>query len=1238
MRIAIDMQGAQSESRFRGIGRYSTELVKALIEGNPKDEFILVLNGAFLRTVEPIKEEFRPFNSNTTTVTWFPPTDVVGECFSPSDWRREVAERAREFFIAECEPDLLLITSLFEGYTDPAVITIRKYRPEIVTATIFYDLIPLLNPDIYLDPHPVFKAAYLERIEQLKSSTLIVAISASAEKEAVEELGMDYPFSVNISAGCNDIFKEIDVEPSQHEALKKKFSIKGEFILYTGGSDGRKNLNRLIEAYALLPETTRQSYQLILAGKMPEDNVAAFKSLSKKRGLTAEEVIWTGYVSDGEMVYLYNTCRCFVLPSIHEGFGLPALEALMCGALVIGSKATSIPEVIGYEEALFDPYDVNDIMTKLKSALTDEDFRRRVMEGTLPQKSIFSWKASARKTREIFEALGNPTKTFEAHTSRAMRIMDLIQATRASLPQHDYDAGIDVSEGLSHLLNTTPRRQLFIDISELIQSEHKTGVQRVVRSSLKHLLASPPLGFSIEPVFATSHHGYRYAPPLINGGVPPSATSQKEAKDIIYQAGDLFLAMDMQHYVQLKEKAFYHQMMESQVKVFFFIYDLLPLQFPTYFPDPSLPELHERWLEMIATLDGAICISKSVADEFNGFIKQKGLTPKRDFTNTFIHLGCDIQEKNEVLELNGEEKDFLARLEKRPTFLCVGTIEPRKCQDQILHAFNQLWEEKQDINLVFVGAEGWGHSDLIQSIDHHPEAGTRLFWQKKASDPLLSGIYSAASCLIFASLNEGFGLPIVEASRYGLELILRKTPIFQEVAGDHAFYFEGLEASDLKKAVLQWIDLKNHNAQPQSSDMPRFTWEESTEALKRVLRGMPGAKHQLLIDISALVIHDAGTGIQRVVKNLVDYFLLNPPKGYRIELVYATVSEGYRYARAYRAKKYAEVHETMDDLIEVSPGDIFFGLDMNPDVQPLHADYYQKIRASGVTTCFMIYDLLCHEMPQYFEPAVVETYHQWLDVATSGDAVICISQSVVSSVERWMSESPEVKNPTLSIHWAHLGAEPLQAKTDWERSEKTIDPLPHNQHPTFLMVGTMEPRKGHEQALDAFEILWQKGLKVNLVIMGKRGWLTQSLSKRLEAHQEFNRQLYWFEQADDRMLGKAYSSADCLLAASFGEGFGLPLIEAASFGLPIIARDLPVFHEVAGDYATYFEGQDGRDIALAIEAWLKTSPHDPSRHSGKIIINTWAMCGQKIGGLLTSLVDKPYPSMGIEQSDTDARH
>ena len=277
-------------------------------------------------------------------------------------------------------------------------------------------------------------------------------------------------------------------------------------------------------------------------------------------------------------------------------------------------------------------------------------------------------------------------------------------------------------------------------------------------------------------------------------------------------------------------------------------------------------------------------------------------------------------------------------------------------------------------------------------------------------------------------------------------------------------------------------------------------------------------------------------------------------------------------------------------------------------------------------------------MPYYFEPAVVKTYHQWLDVATSGDAVICISQSVVSSLKRWISQSPEFKNPTLSIDWAHLGAEPFQAKTDWEPSKEVIDPLPQNQNPTFLMVGTMEPRKGHEQALDAFEILWEKGLKVNLVIMGKRGWLTQSLSKRLEAHQEFNRQLYWFEQADDRMLGKAYSSADCLLAASFGEGFGLPLIEAASFCVPILARDLPVFHEVAGDYATYFEGQDEEDMASAIEAWLKTSPDDPSRDSGKITINTWAMCGQKIGGLLTSLVERHYPSMGIEQSNTDARH
>ena len=94
---------------------------------------------------------------------------------------------------------------------------------------------------------------------------------------------------------------------------------------------------------------------------MPDGNRIELLACLEKAGLNFEDYIFTGYISDAELVTLYNKCTLFVMPSLKEGFGLPALEAIQCGAPVIGSNCSSIPEVIGYKEALFDPYDINDI-------------------------------------------------------------------------------------------------------------------------------------------------------------------------------------------------------------------------------------------------------------------------------------------------------------------------------------------------------------------------------------------------------------------------------------------------------------------------------------------------------------------------------------------------------------------------------------------------------------------------------------------------------------------------------------------------------------------------------------------------------------------------------------------------------------------------------------------------------------------------------------------------------------
>ncbi|OIQ69685.1 GDP-mannose-dependent alpha-(1-2)-phosphatidylinositol mannosyltransferase [mine drainage metagenome] len=142
------------------------------------------------------------------------------------------------------------------------------------------------------------------------------------------------------------------------------------------------------------------------------------------------------------------------------------------------------------------------------------------------------------------------------------------------------------------------------------------------------------------------------------------------------------------------------------------------------------------------------------------------------------------------------------------------------------------------------------------------------------------------------------------------------------------------------------------------------------------------------------------------------------------------------------------------------------------------------------------------------------------------------------------------------------------------------------------MVGTIEPRKGHAQTLAAFELLWAQGMDVNLVIVGKQGWLVDQLVDKLRQHPELNRHLFWLEGISDEYLEKIYAASTCLIAASEGEGFGLPLIEAAQHKKPIIARELPVFREVAGEHAFYFNGLTSKDLADAISAWLTLSQSD----------------------------------------------
>ncbi len=841
MRIVIDMQGAQTESRFRGIGRYTLSLAQAIVRNRGEHEILLALNGLLPDTIEPIRAAFDGLLPQTNIHVWHAP-GPVRECEPGNDWRRKVAERIREAFFVSLRPDVVHVLSLFEGYVDDAVTSIGVFAPQIPTVVTLYDLIPLLNPETHLKPNSAYAGYYQRKIQHLKRANQWLAISESAANEGREALALPADAVVNISTACDAVFRRMEIAETEKQKLLSRFSITLPFILYSGGADARKNLHRLIRAYACLPKLLRDAHQLVLAGKLPSGEVAELRQAAKSAGIREGQLLFTGHITDEELVQFYNLCTLFVLPSLHEGFALPALEAMSCGAAVIGANTTSVLEVVGSQDALFDPYDEAAISRKLAQVLDDEVFRTKLVAHGLEQARKFSWDESARRSVAAFEALHSASVGNFKSSEPEKMLPDLISSIAAVVPPRISDRKIlNIAHVLGGIYTDNVPRQMLIDISVLVQHDVRTGIQRVTRSVLKELLKSPPEGYVVEPVFAmTDVPGYRYARNFTARFC--GVTGDPNDEPIDYHPGDIFLGLDLSNCVVSAQKDYLATLRRIGVKVFFVVYDLLPVQMPYVFPLGE-DKCHRAWLETITTFDGAICISRAVAEELAEWQNIHGPQRIRPFTIGWFHLGADVENSVPTSGLPDNADHVLEELALRPTFVMVGTLEPRKGQVQALGAFDLLWRQGVDANLVIVGKQGWMVEALAERLRNHPELNKRLFWLEGISDEYLEKVYAASTCLIAASEGEGFGLPLIEAAQHQLPIIVRNIPVFREVAGNHALYFSGTSPDALADTVRSWMTLNAENEAPTSNGMPWLTWAESTRKLIEVM--LKGCDDQL---------------------------------------------------------------------------------------------------------------------------------------------------------------------------------------------------------------------------------------------------------------------------------------------------------------------------------------------------------------------------------------------------------
>lgn len=466
--------------------------------------------------------------------------------------------------------------------------------------------------------------------------------------------------------------------------------------------------------------------------------------------------------------------------------------------------------------------------------------------GARAQKIINSQHSPA----ECAKRYANAIERFYYHAGNTSQaLIQAIAGQKVSIADSDL---LQVAKNITTTLPIRRReRQLFLDVTVTCKDDLKTGIQRVVRAISMVFLESPPEGYRVEPVYLSNDNGewhYRYARRYTLGllDCPPDVLVDEIVEPI---PGDILLGLDLSGGFTLQSDAagLFAEYRNIGVKVYQVVYDLLPVTMPEVFP-PDSDRHHASWLHVISKFDGAICISKAVADDLAQWQKKVGINwqDRRPFHVSWFHLGADIANSLPSGGLAKNAEHILRKIKARPSFLMVGTIEPRKGYLQTIEAFKQLWQEGVDVNLVIVGKEGWQNlprdmrrniPETISMLRNCHEQNKRLFWLEGISDEYLEKVYAASTCLIAASYGEGFGLPLIEAAQHKLPIIARDITVFREVAGESAYYFSCKEAADLALEIKTWLALFEKNRHPSSINMPWLTWQQSAAQLKQVLIG-----------------------------------------------------------------------------------------------------------------------------------------------------------------------------------------------------------------------------------------------------------------------------------------------------------------------------------------------------------------------------------------------------------------
>jgi glycosyltransferase involved in cell wall biosynthesis len=433
---------------------------------------------------------------------------------------------------------------------------------------------------------------------------------------------------------------------------------------------------------------------------------------------------------------------------------------------------------------------------------------------------------------------------------------------------------------------------------------------------------------------------------------------------------------------------------------------------------------------------------------------------------------------------------------------------------------------------------------------------------------------------------------------------------------NHRYWQERLERCQLQQEVAR---LKDSLDQMQNSKSWKITaplravarWisPETLVTKKKGLIEQPTEfwqsiqlqKRALYVDVSSIAATDYRGGIEHVVRGMLGAILTEPWSGYEIIPVRYAGEQGYVSANNFLFD-FSGLSSPLGEGIKIIPklNDVFLGLDYLRSVDDHFAKNLEAFRNVGSKIYFFVYDLLPLTMTENFPAEIVSSNKKWLDIVVEkSDALFFISKHALDSFCENSINALACK--------AELCVVPMGVNKYWLEQTNERSMIPAKAETVVLMVGTVEPRKQHLLAVEVFEQLWKKGVDAELRIVGRKGWQSDRAVQVIRQAVADGKKITWLENATDAEVRAEYRSASTLLNLSLAEGYGLPLIEAAAFGLPLILNDIPVFREIAKSSSDYVSSKDSRHLAEQLgQIFLKL--RSAKKDLERIKVDDWLDC------------------------------